>query len=321
MKWFKRKPKNRRFERANVLEVKMHSKLVHSARVRMFTSALAWTLGTLITILLVWRVSEWALNRFVYTNPTFAIEEIEVQTDGIIPLEQLREWTGVKEGENLFAVDIRRLTRDLKLNTLIQDAAVERVLPGKLWVRITEREPVVQFTKWQQPSPGSGFRPVTFYFDSNGVMLMPTDLPKLTAQLAEQFDHLPRMMGVKGSDLAKGRPVEEPMIRMALQFIEKFGQSEMSSFADLVELDITSSQVIEVTTRQGSRLTFGHEDLGRQLRRWRAVHDYTGGVGKAISTLDLSVSNNVPARWQEAGLLPASQPQNKKPSPYKKKHV
>ena len=38
--------------------------------------------------------------------PTFAIQRIDVQTDGVIAPDQLRRWSGVKPGENLIALDL-----------------------------------------------------------------------------------------------------------------------------------------------------------------------------------------------------------------------
>ena len=92
----RRKAKNRRFERSNVLEVKMHSKHVRARRVRLLSRALAGTLGMLLAVVGIWRGAEWAVDEFVYRNTTFAIQEIDVQTDGIISREQLREGMGVK---------------------------------------------------------------------------------------------------------------------------------------------------------------------------------------------------------------------------------
>ena len=42
----------------------------------------------------------------VYENRAFAIEQIDVQTDGVISTDQLRRWAGVKAGENLLALDL-----------------------------------------------------------------------------------------------------------------------------------------------------------------------------------------------------------------------
>lgn len=50
----------------------------------------------------------------------------------------------MKVDHNLFALDLARIKRDLELAPAIQSAAVERVLPHTLKIRVTEREPVAQ---------------------------------------------------------------------------------------------------------------------------------------------------------------------------------
>jgi len=321
MKLFQGKPKNRRFERDNVLEVKMHSKHVQAMRIRMFSCTMAWALGTLLTILLVWHGADWAVDEFIYRNPTFAIREIDVQTDGIISREQLRDWTGVKLGDNLFGVDLRNLKRYLKLNSVIQDAAVERVLPSTLRVRVVEREPIAQFPAWHKPWPSATLVPITFYLDEEGYVLTPADLPKLSAQMAEHFDHLPKLLGVDRREITKGKPVNSVRIQAALRLIAVFSRSPMAELVDLQDIDLAASQLLEVTTRQGSKIIFGYESMENQLQRWRIVHDYAITAGKGIATLDLSVSNNVPARWHEAALAPPVSPKSIKPPRYKRKHV
>ena len=54
--------------------------------------------------------------------------------------DQLRRWAGVKPGENLFALDLARVKRDLEMVPLIDSVSVERVLPRTLRIRVTERE-------------------------------------------------------------------------------------------------------------------------------------------------------------------------------------
>src|SRR5262249_34280735 len=103
---FNRKQKNRRLGREYVLDVKLRSSQVRAARARLA----AWTLGGAFVVVfglfLIWRSSEWALDRLVYENKSFAIETIDVQTDGVIAVDQLRRWTGVHVGQNLFALDL-----------------------------------------------------------------------------------------------------------------------------------------------------------------------------------------------------------------------
>ena len=67
--WFKRKPKNRRLGRAQVLDVKLRSSQVRAARTRLAAIASGLSFGTVFGLYLLWRAGEWALNRLVYENP------------------------------------------------------------------------------------------------------------------------------------------------------------------------------------------------------------------------------------------------------------
>jgi hypothetical protein len=118
-----------------------------------------------------------------------------------------------------------------------------------------------------------------------------------------------------------GHHLESPQIQAALKLIAEFERSPMLGVVDLTTVDLSLPQVLQVSTAQGASITFGVENLEQQLRRWHLVHDYALRSAKTVASLDLSVSNNVPARWFEAGAAPPTRPKPLKPSPYKKKHV
>jgi hypothetical protein len=84
---------------------------------------------------------------------------------------------------------------------------------------------------------------------------------------------------------------------------------------------VTGAQTLLARTWQGNEITLSSANYEVQLRRWRTVHDYATVGGRVIATLDLSVTNNVPARWQEASVAPPLPPKPLKPSWYRKKHV
>ena len=152
--WFNSKAKNRRLERAHVLDVKLRSSQVRAARIRVMAVSLCCLALIVGGAYAVWLAGAWSLNRLVYQNKAFAIEEIDVQTDGIIALDQLRRWTGVRSGQNLLALDLARVRRDLELVSLIQSAAVERVLPHTLRVRVIERAPIAQINVLKPAASG-----------------------------------------------------------------------------------------------------------------------------------------------------------------------
>src|SRR6266540_5550445 len=140
--WFSRKLRNRRSGRRYVLDVKLRSDHVRATRMRLGAIALGVLFGTVFGLYVLWRVGEWSLAQLVYKNRSFAIQQIDVQTDGVIALEQLRRWAGVKPGDNLFALDLARVKRDLEMVPVIGSVSVERVLPRTLRIRVTEREAV-----------------------------------------------------------------------------------------------------------------------------------------------------------------------------------
>jgi len=75
------------------------------------------------------------MDYFVYSNKAFAIHEINIQTDGVLSTEQLGRWSGVKREQNLFALDLARVKRDLELIPSVASVSVERVLPHTLRIR------------------------------------------------------------------------------------------------------------------------------------------------------------------------------------------
>jgi hypothetical protein len=318
--WFKRKTRNRRLRQARVLDVKLRSSQVRKARTRLAVIATGLSLGTLFGLYLLWHAGAWALNRFVYANPSFAIQQINVSTDGVISPDQLRRWSGVKSGENLLALDLARVKRALELVPMIQSASVERILPATLRIQVTEREPVAQINV-PRPRPGGGIELVVFQIDAEGYVVLPVD-PRLRAVPLNQADDvLPVISGINVSQLQPGRKIESAQARAALQFIAAFAGSPLAGQVDLKRIDVSTPEVLVVTTGQGSEITLGPGSFEQQLFRWQAVHEWGLRMNRVLATLDLAVPNNVPARWLEAGSLPPSPPRILKPQRSRKKNV
>lgn len=319
--FFKSKSNNRRFERDNVLEVKMHSRHVRAARLKRVAKTLMWLVSAVLLVSIGWFGSEVLVSKYVLDNPTFALRAIDARSDGLIPAEHLVRWSGVSLGDNLFRVDLGRVERDLRLNTFIRDVAVEREIPGTLWIRVSERKPRVQFTVWKEAAPGEGWRPARFYLDDEAICIVPEDLPLAENDVRHRFDALPVIKGLDIKQTSIGKPVASAPVRGALELVRMFNESALDGVDDLEEIDVSNPQALTVKTRRSSQVTLGLEDLRGQLQRWRLIHDYAANAGVAIATLDLSVTNNVPARWQDAGAVPSVPAKPSPPSARKKKNV
>ena len=72
----------------------------------------------------------------------------------------------------------------------------------------------------------------------------------------------------------------------------------MAGLTHLRQIDISQRETLEVITWQGGHVTLGLNGIDRQLGRWRQVYDLGRKHRRAISSVDLSIKNNLPVRWR-----------------------
>ena len=306
--WFRRehKKRNRRIGRDYVLDVKLRSDQVRANRMRLGTILFCITFGTFFGLYLVWRTGELLLDKFVYQNAEFAIRNIEVQTDGVLSPEQLRHLSNVRLGVNLIKLDLAAVKASLELESAVETASVERVLPHTLRLRVSEREPIAQVNAPCVDAAGN-FAVAVTQLDKNGVAMKPRDPRECVVPLAQLNPQLPVIFGLNVVKLKLGLAVPSPdsaRAAAALDLISAFEHSPMVGLVDLRRVDISSPGVLIVTTGQGGVITFGLKDFDRQLQRWRGIYDYGKKMNKGdIASVDLAVENNLPVHWTMASAV------------------
>jgi len=318
--WFKRKAQNRRLGRTSVLEVKLRSSQVRAARMRLAAIASGIVFASVIGVYAAWRLGSWGLDELIYRNSTFSIQTVDVSTDGNLPIEQLRRWVGIRPGDNLLALDLARVKRDLELVPMIQGVSVERILPSTVKISVIEREPMAQ-ASLPRPRASGGVEWATFCLDPEGYAMPLVDDRTRPGVTNSAADNWPMIAGLNASDIQLGKKIELPQLQAALQLITCFEHSPMNGLVDLKRIDISSPEALVVTTGQGSEVTFGLQEMERQLCRWYEIFEAGQRNGRALATLDLAITNNIPARWLEASVSPAQLAKPAKPLRIKKKHV
>ena len=88
----------------------------------------------------------------------------------------------------------------------------------------------------------------------------------------------------------------------------------MAGLVDLKDISVLSPQVLVATTEQRSQITFGLENLDKQLLHWRALYDLTKSTNQEIASLNLAVIKNTPAVFVAAGSLLPGTPKPVQPS-------
>lgn len=318
----KRAPKNRRIGREFVLDVKLRSSQVRARRMRAAALLLGGFFLAVGSVYMAWRVTEAGLDLLLYRNPAFAILNVEVQTDGMIAPDQVRRWAAVRPGENLFALDLEAVRRNLRLISMIESVSLEKVIPHTLRLQVTEREPIAQIGALRPRSSGGVEIAPLYYLDSQGYVISPlTPAQCSPAAVPPGMEQLPSITGVNANEVQSGRQVESSVVRAALNLIMAFQRSPMQGMADIAKIDVSAADVLVVKTGQGSEITFGLNDLDQQLLRWQAICNEAQRINKAIATLDLAVSNSIPLTWLEGSAAPPVSVRIFKPLRNKKKHV
>lgn len=129
MKWWRRWWKTRRENR----------RLVRSTRSRRRKGAeLALLLVVPGGIGAGWSV----LTRYAERHPYFTVQEIVVEESAGFSLGDLQEWSGVKVGMSMWAVDAEQVENRLLSHSWIQSARVRRDFPQRVHVAVSGRRPV-----------------------------------------------------------------------------------------------------------------------------------------------------------------------------------
>ena len=149
----------------------------------------------------------------------------------------------------------------------------------------------------------------------------PLEGAQRAAPAAPPSDPLPIISGLNPIDAQPGRQIQTPQLQAALQFIIAFDRSPMAEVTELRRIDVSAADVLLVTTSQGAVVTFGFDDFDQHLRRWRAIYDLGQKLTKLVATLDLAITDNIPATWLDATGIPMPPPKPPKDSRTRKKHV
>ena len=85
-------------------------------------------------------------KQLFFENPDYRLSKIEVQTDGTLKREQILKAAELREGENIFSVNLARVQERLQKLPQVDEVQVMRKMPSEIDVQIVERKPVAWIT-------------------------------------------------------------------------------------------------------------------------------------------------------------------------------
>ncbi len=265
----------------------------------------------------LWFGGKEALRNYVWENPDYALREINVTTDGALTREQVLNAAGVTEGRNIFTVDLAESRSAIEKLPQVESAVVQRLLPNRMAVTVTERRPIAWVAAKGDEDPSSSER--SFLIDARGIVLR-------SRVLLPEYLHLPIISGFETENLVLGKRVPAWEMQAALELVRLNADNTRFQARNI---DIAKGYCLVVTDQRRARITFGLERIEDQLFRLNRYLDRAAQDRREIRTINLIVERNTPVTFFEpepdaapgADTAPAAETGSPKPEPVKEKPV
>lgn len=228
------------------------------------------------------------IEHFFTKNKTYEVRVVEVNADGVMTREEVLAKTGIREGLNIFSLNLESAQAALASIPEVQAARVERKLPDTVTIQLEARRPVA----WVAPHD-TGTDPAAMetsgLVDAKGIMMKPQGYETAHARL-------PVIYGVPTEQWRAGDKVDLPELLAALQLFDlAAGRSDPE--VTLRAADIGKGWCITAWSDPQTRLTFGLEDLPAQLDRLQLIMRHVGQTSRRIATANLIPERNTPVTF------------------------
>ncbi len=278
------RPSQRRSQ--NLLEVTVRSRQANKQRNRRI---LLWACKLILAVGVVggsiYGVRE-GLRRFLWENPEYNLAVVEINDESAgVSRETVLTTAGLRIGQNIFGISLAKAREAVAALPQVEHVEFQRVLPNKITVDLTERHPVAWLADSQAEDPTTSAK--SFLIDSRGALFKPK------RQLPEYL-RLPAIYGVATENFLSGEIVDTPEVRAALDLVQQ--NSDTNSF-QLQSIDLSQGYCMVVTNAKRAKITFGIDNISRQLERLGAVLDYVASSHREIQTVNLMVERNIPVTF------------------------
>jgi len=225
---------------------------------------------------------------FLFQNSEYSMRKLDLQLGGIMTRAEFLKTTGVREGDNLFKINLDRIENILMRNSSVESARVERDLPDRLSVAVTRRTPVAWAMSGTPAMASPGAPGALLVADDRTLMTPPGD--------HLEFLHLPVMAGLDEDILVDGGELTDEDALEALELL-RANAAFPDSRLEIRSLDVSKGYRIDVTNESGARITFATDDFDEQLTRLNRLLQHSKNSGREIESVQLLVKKNMPVKF------------------------
>ncbi len=233
---------------------------------------------------IVWLIGAWLF----WDNPKFTIKTINIQVEGaMITRSEIRESTGIKEGQNIFSFNIRKLrTSFLKSTPLAKSISIHRQLPSTLVITVQERTPIAKIGR-------------------RGALA--TDTDGYTFNLRSHTREFPVISGCAETNLHPGVEVDQ-YVKNGILAVNACNKTHGAEMIRVASVDVSAKDSVELYLAAGERVKIAWSDMTKVTEQ--GVKELQGKIshlatamraseerGKKIVNLDLTYGDHyVPAQ-------------------------
>ncbi|MHA3773517.1 FtsQ-type POTRA domain-containing protein [Verrucomicrobiota bacterium sgz303538] len=250
-----------------------------------------------------WIGAREAIQRFFWQNPSLFLTDVRVDTDGTLTREQILSTASVLEGRNIFRTDLAAARSALDHLPQVERVEIQRTLPNRLDILITERQPIAWVAAPGDADPSTSER--SFLVDTRGYVMK-------SRKLLPEYVHLPIIAGAETENLVAGQKVSTFEMQAALELLRLNADSTRWQVR---KIDISKGYCLVVTDRNRAKITFGLDRIDAQLTRLYRLLDFVQPTRQEIRTVNLFVERNTPVTFVEPiGEEPAGESEPVTPS-------
>jgi len=273
----------------HLLDVKVRSRKAAQHRARRALAVLSRVILLAAVCAAIYAGTREAARRLFFENPDYQLKTIELQTDGTLQREQILNAADLREGENIFRVNLGRVHDLIQQLPQTDEVQVMRKLPSEVDIRVVERKPIAWITSEKEISDPFA-SDSAFLVDARGVLMK-------EKKLLPEYLGLPVILGCSSESLEVGKVVESSEAKTALELLRLSARSFLQMRFQVREIDVSENYRLLVTDKNHSRVTFGYNDLETQLRRLEQFLVYCDDSKQELATLNLLVQRNIPVTF------------------------
>lgn len=187
---------------------------------------------------------------FLLYTDYFKIETIEVYENEHVPKEEIIRLSNLNIGMNIFKFNREKVEENIKKNSFIKDARIERKLSDTIHILITERK-ITSIVSYHDGT--------FLYLDEDGVVMDHKD--------TLNSYNKPIITGLENVSFVMGNPIEitpswlRKSILESISFLEENGL-----ISKISEIHILEDYNIELYTKDGSVINIGNNTILKENR-------------------------------------------------------